>query len=88
MENKTDRNERKTLTGTVIKDKMTKTRVVEVSRTYRHAVYSKVMKQYKSFYMHDEKNESHVGDKVTMMETRPLSKTKRWRLLEIVKKSK
>ena len=88
MENSIGRNERKTLTGVVIKDKMSKTRVIEVSRTYRHSEYEKVMKQAKSFYMHDEKNESHVGDKVVMMETRPLSRTKRWRLLEIVKKTK
>ncbi|MCB4792635.1 MAG: 30S ribosomal protein S17 [Elusimicrobia bacterium] len=88
MENSIERNDRKTLTGTVIKDKMNKTRVVEVSRTFRHSEYAKVSRRVKSFCMHDEKNETHIGDKVIMMETRPLSKTKRWRLLEIVGKTK
>jgi small subunit ribosomal protein S17 len=83
-----ERNKRKVVSGVVIKDKMEKTRVVESVQVFRHAKYAKVMRRRKKFYAHDEKNESHVGDKVKIEEIRPLSKLKRWRLLEIVGKAK
>ncbi len=70
--------------GVVMSDKMSKTRVVRVDRSVRHGLYQKVMKLRKKFYVHDEKNESKVGDKVRIRETRPLSKTKRWELVEIM----
>ena len=78
---------RKVREGVVVSDAMDKTRVVRVERHYRHPLYGKVIKQSKKFYAHDEKNESHVGDRVRIMEVRPLSHLKRWRLLEIVSKS-
>jgi small subunit ribosomal protein S17 len=83
-----ERNQRKTKVGVVVGDKMNKTRVVEVVRTFRHPAYKKVMRRSTKFYAHDEKGQSHVGDKVKIMETRPMSKLKRWRLVEIVEKAK
>ena len=83
-----ERNNRKGRVGTVVGDKMDKTIVVEVIRTFRHPTYKKVMRRRTKFYAHDEKQESHVGDTVKIMETRPLSKLKRWRLVEIVEKAK
>ena len=83
-----ERSHRKSVTGTVVSDKMAKTRVVEVERRYRHAFYGKIMKKQSKFYAHDEANESKVGDLVEIMETRPLSATKRWRLVEILEKAK
>ena len=80
-------NNRKILTGTVTSDKMMKTRVVQVLFTGAHAKYGKQMKHHASYKAHDEKNESKAGDVVTMMETRRLSKDKRWTIVEIVKKS-
>ena len=82
-----ERANRKKKEGLVIADKMDKTRVVQVGRAFRHLMYKKVLKRKTKFYVHDEKNESHAGDLVRIEETRPLSKTKRWRLLEIVKKA-
>jgi small subunit ribosomal protein S17 len=82
-----ERNNRKVRLGTVIGDKMEKTRVVEVVRTFRHPAYKKVMRRSTKFYAHDEKQESRIGDTVKIMETRPLSKLKRWRLVEIVEKA-
>lgn len=82
-----DRGKRKVKTGVVIQDKMNKTRVVEVRRVFSHPLYSKVISRSKKLYVHDEKNQSHEGDKVKIMETRPLSKLKRWRLLDIVEKA-
>lgn len=79
---------RKEKIGIVISDKMEKTRTIQVERTVSHPVYEKVMRRYSTFKAHDEKNESHVGDKVRILETRPLSKTKRWRLIEIIEKGK
>ncbi len=73
--------------GTVLSDKMSKTRVVRVERLVRHGLYQKVLKVRKKFYVHDEKNESKVGDRVRIRETRPLSKSKRWELVEIMKGS-
>ncbi len=84
MENKT----KKVRIGEVVSDKMNKSRVVKVSRKVRHSIYSKVIKRTTSFMVHDEKNESHFGDKVKIIESRPLSKNKRWYLAEIIEKSK
>lgn len=82
-----ERTQRKEKTGVVIKDKMDKTRVVEVTRRFKHTLYDKVLTKKTKFYVHDEKNEAHVGDKVIIMETRPLSKTKRWRLIKVTTKA-
>jgi small subunit ribosomal protein S17 len=79
---------RKELMGIVKSNKMNKTCVVVVERKVRHMKYEKVMMKRKSYYVHDEKNSANIGDKVRIMETRPLSKLKRWRLLEIVEKAK
>ena len=80
------RNSRKTRTGIVVSNKMKNTVVVLVSRSVRHPLYGKVMKSSKKFKAHDESNTAKVGDVVRIQETRPLSKTKRWRLVEIIKK--
>ncbi len=77
------RNTRKERTGVVVSDAMDKTVVVEAEQRYVHPVYGKVMRRTKKFYAHDEKNEAKKGDRVVITETRPLSKTKRWRLVEI-----
>lgn len=77
---------RKERVGEVIANKMTKTIIVRVERRYPHPKFKKVVTGYKKFYAHDEKNEAKVGDKVRIEETRPLSKTKRWRLVEIVER--
>ena len=82
---KTERNLRKVLTGTVVSDKMDKTRVVLVERRAAHPLYKKVVKHTSKCYIHDENNESKIGDVVEIMETRPLSKLKRWRLVRIIK---
>jgi len=79
---------RKIKIGEVVSDKMEKTRVVVVDRLFRHPRYQKVMKKRKKFMADDPKNESHVGDKVMIAETRPLSKKKRWRVLQILEKAK
>jgi small subunit ribosomal protein S17 len=83
-----ERNKRKELQGVVVGDSMNKTRKVEVVQVFRHKLYDKVLRRRKKFYMHDEKNETKIGDKVRITETRPLSKLKRWRLLEITEKAK
>ena len=75
---------KKTLTGIVTSDKMDKTRVVVVSDIVKHPVYKKYVKKVKKFKIHDEKNASHTGDKVLFIETRPLSKDKRWNLEAIL----
>ena len=84
----TDRNERKSKTGVVVSNKMEKTVVVAVERLVQHSLYSKSVRQTVKFKAHDENNESNVGDKVKIMETRPLSKDKRWRVIEILEKAK
>lgn len=84
----TDRNERKTRVGTVVSDKMEKTVVVAVERLVQHSLYEKSVRQTAKFKAHDENNESHLGDKVKIMETRPISKDKRWRVIEVVEKAK
>ncbi|MDO5331272.1 MAG: 30S ribosomal protein S17 [Bacillota bacterium] len=83
-----DRNARRTITGFVTSNKMDKTIVVAVEESRRHALYGKSEKITKKFMAHDEKNECQIGDKVEIMETRPLSKGKRWRLVEVVEKVK
>ena len=83
-----DRNLRKTRVGFVVSDKMDKTIVVAVEESRRHALYGKSEKITKKFKAHDENNECGIGDKVEIMETRPLSKDKRWRLVNIVEKVK
>jgi len=74
------------LVGEVVSDKMDKTIVVEVSRRFRHPRYQKVVTKYKKFYVHDEKREAMVGDEVRIVESRPLSRLKRWRLEQVIKK--
>ena len=83
-----ERNNRKTRQGVVVSAVNDKTIVVEVKERKPHPVYGKMMTVSKKFHAHDENNEAGVGDTVTIMETRPLSKMKRWRLLEIVEKAK
>ena len=77
---------KKTLTGTVVSDKMDKTIVVRVMSFTKHKKYKKIMKSYAKFKAHDEKNIAKEGDNVTIIETRPISRDKRWRLLEIAEK--
>ncbi len=83
-----DRQIRKTKTGVVSSDKMDKTVTVAVERKVKHPIYGKFVKKTTKFHAHDEKNEAKPGDVVKIMETRPLSKTKRWRLVEILEKAK
>ena len=83
-----ERNLRKTRTGKVVSDKMDKTIVVAVEDHVRHPLYNKIVKKTYKLKAHDEKNECSIGDTVKVMETRPLSKDKRWRLVEIVEKVK
>src|SRR5713101_3011957 len=82
----TDRGQRKERVGEVISNNMTKTIVVRVERRFPHPRYKKVVTGYTKFYAHDEKSEAKVGDRVRIQETRPLSKTKRWRLVEVVER--
>lgn len=83
-----DRNLRKTAVGKVVSDKMDKTAVVAIEDSVRHPLYKKIIKRTVKFKVHDENNECSVGDRVRIMETRPLSKDKRWRLVEIIEKAK
>ncbi len=83
-----ERKNRKVRQGTVVSDKMDKGVVIRVDRTMRHAMYNKTYRTFSKLYVHDEKNEAHVGDVVRVMESRPLSATKRWRLVEVVEKAK
>ena len=83
-----ERNLRKTRTGIVVSDKMDKTIVVAVRDNVRHPLYNKIVKKTYKLKAHDEKNECGIGDRVRVMETRPLSKDKRWRLVEIIEKAK
>ena len=84
MEEKSSRNFRKTRIGVVVSDKMEKTAVVSIERKVKHPIYGKPMRSSKKYKIHDEKNECRVGDQVRIMETRPLSKQKRWRLVEVI----
>ena len=83
-----ERNLRKERIGIITSDKMEKTITISVERKMKHPMYGKFIKNNTKFHVHDEKNEGHVGDTVRIMETRPLSKTKRWRLVEIIEKAK
>ncbi len=76
---------RKVLSGEVVSDRMDKTITVKVERRIRHAIYERVIKRSKKYHAHDEQNQCQIGDQVRIIETRPLSKTKRWRLLEVVR---
>jgi small subunit ribosomal protein S17 len=86
--NQIERNLRKTRVGVVSSNKMDKTITVKVERKIKHPLYGKFLKKTTSFHAHDEKNECSIGDTVKIMESRPLSKTKRWRLVEVVEKVK
>ncbi len=83
-----ERNRRKVRTGIVLSNKMDKTLVVEILRTMKHPLYERVIKTKSKLYAHDEDNDAGIGDKVRVMETRPLSKQKRWRLVEVVERAK
>ena len=84
----TQRNARKVLQGLVVSDKMDKTVVVEVENRVKHAVYGKVMRRTSRLKAHDEANDCGIGDRVQIMETRPTSATKRWRLVTVIEKAK
>ena len=83
-----ERGIRKTRVGVVVSDKMDKTIVVEIRTRVKHPLYGKIMNRTEKFKAHDENNECGIGDTVRVMETRPLSKVKRWRLVEVVEKAK
>ena len=82
------RGRRKVLEGVIVGDRMDKTAVVEVEDRKKHPLYGKVLRSTKKYKAHDEDNQCGVGDRVSIMETRPLSKTKRWRVVEILEKAK
>ncbi|SPT52904.1 30S ribosomal protein S17 [Actinomyces bovis] len=84
----TERPQRKVRRGYVVSDKMQKTIVVEIEERYKHSLYGKVLRRSKKVKVHDEAETAHVGDLVEIMETRPLSATKRWRLVTIIEKAK
>ena len=83
-----ERNARKTRVGMVVSDKMAKTVVVSIERRVQHPVYGKMVRRTKKLKAHDEQNEAKMGDTVRIMETRPLSKDKRWRLVEIIERAR
>jgi small subunit ribosomal protein S17 len=84
----TERANRKVREGLVIGDKMDKTIIVEVEDRVKHALYGKVLRRTRKLYVHDEQNACGIGDRVSLMETRPLSATKRWRVVEILERAK
>ncbi len=88
MSETTERNLRKTRTGKVVSDKMDKTVVVAIADNVQHPLYKKIVKRTVRLKAHDENNECRVGDRVLVMETRPLSKDKRWRVVNIIEKAK
>ena len=88
MAETTERNLRKTRTGKVVSDKMDKTVVVAIADHVQHPLYKKIVKRAVKLKAHDENNECKIGDRVLVMETRPLSKDKRWRVVEIIEKAK
>jgi len=88
MSNSVKRNARKTIEGIVVSNKMDKTIVVKLEEQFTHSLYGKVISRSKKFKAHDEKNEAGIGDRVLLMETRPLSATKRWRMVIILEKAK
>lgn len=83
-----ERNDRKVKMGKVVSDKMDKTVVIAIERLVQHPLYKKAIKKTVRFKAHDENNDSHVGDIVSVMETRPLSKDKRWRVVEVIERAK
>jgi small subunit ribosomal protein S17 len=83
-----ERKKRKTKVGWVVSNKMQRTIVVAIDRLLRHPQYNRVIKRTSKLYAHDEKNQCQIGDKVLVMETRPLSKLKRWRVVEVLEKAK
>ena len=83
-----ERNNRKVREGIVVSDKMDKSIVIKVDRKMKHPIYGKFLKRSTKFMAHDEKNDCHIGDRVRIMETRPLSKNKCWRLVEILERAK
>ena len=83
-----ERNLRKVRVGRVVSDKMNKTVVIAIEDNVKHPVYGKIIKRTLKVHAHDEENACGIGDKVEIMETRPLSKTKRWRIVEIIEKAK
>ncbi|MBQ3851033.1 MAG: 30S ribosomal protein S17 [Bacteroidales bacterium] len=83
-----ERNNRKVREGIVVSDKMDKSIVIKVERKMKHPIYGKFLKRSTKFMAHDEKNDCHIGDRVRIMETRPLSKNKCWRLVEILERAK
>ena len=84
----TDRARRKVRTGVVVSDGMDKTVLVRIDRQVRHGLYGKTVRRSNKLAAHDEANDAHVGDTVRVMETRPISKSKRWRVVEIVERAK
>ena len=84
----TERNSRKTRVGMVVSDKMQKTVVVSIERRVQHPVYGKMVRRTKKLKAHDEENQAKTGDTVRIMETRPLSKDKRWRVVEIIERAR
>ena len=88
MSNSVKRNARKTIEGIVVSNKMDKTIVVKLEEQFTHSLYGKVISRSKKFKAHDEMNEAGIGDRVLLMETRPLSATKRWRMVSILEKAK
>ena len=84
----TERTLRKTRVGKVVSNKMDRTIVVAIEDNVKHPTYGKIIKRTTKIHAHDENNECNIGDKVSVMETRPLSKTKRWRLVSIIEKAK
>ena len=83
-----ERNHRKTRVGVVVSDKMDKTITVAVKDNVKHPLYNKIVKRTYKLKAHDEQNDAHIGDTVKVMETRPLSKDKRWRLVEVIERAK
>ena len=83
-----ERAQRKTRVGVVVSDKMNKTVVVQVETLRRHPMYGKTLRHVRTFKAHNEGNEAHAGDRVLIMETRPLSKEKRWRVVQVVEKAR
>jgi small subunit ribosomal protein S17 len=84
----TERGRRKVRTGVVVSDKMDKTVLIRIDRQVRHSLYGKTVRRSSKLAAHDEANDAHIGDTVRVMETRPLSKSKRWRVVEIVERAK
>lgn len=84
----TERGQRKVRTGVVLSDRMDKTVVVGVEQTMKHPLYGKIYRRKSKLYAHDEENDAKIGDRVKVMETRPLSKSKRWRVVEVLERAK